>query len=150
MTNPGCDAYLAGELAQYLQQVINSTDSSYTFIHFDQMDCTYSVNRQEQSVPYKYKLRVQTSKSRATFNHSSFATTGAGHSFTWCNELYLSQLDELDALVGQLLDVVDASDVLVLLSSDHGGQGTSHGRYIDEDLFIPMFVKGRWVVRCLP
>ena len=92
---------------------------------------------------YRPKCRYHTAAS----NHSSFATTGAGHSFTWCNELYLSQLDELDALVGQLLDVVDASDVLVLLSSDHGGQGTSHGRYIDEDLFIPMFVKGRWVVR---
>ena len=51
-------------------------------------------------------------------------------------------MDALDVLIGQLLDAADANDVLVLLSSDHGGHDTSHGSYIDEDLFIPMFVKG--------
>ena len=52
----------------------------------------------------------------------------------------------LCAQIGQILDVVEnsgvANDTLVMLSSDHGGRGRYHGRFQDDDLMIPMFVKG--------
>ena len=47
--------------------------------------------------------------------------------------------------MGQILDVVDAlgnGDVMVMLSTDHGGEGWLHGRNQDEDLIIPLFIKG--------
>ena len=50
------------------------------------------------------------------------------------------------AQIGEILDVVEnsgvANDTLVMLSSDHGGRGRYHGRFQDDDLMIPMFVKG--------
>ena len=48
--------------------------------------------------------------------------------------------------VGAVLDVVDElgmqDDVLVILSSDHGGLDYGHGRYADSDVLIPMYVRG--------
>ena len=49
--------------------------------------------------------------------------------------------------MGQILDVIDGSgndDVLVMLSTDHGGEGWLHGRNQDSDLIIPVFIKGQY------
>ena len=35
-----------------------------------------------------------------------------------------------------------ADDVLVTLSSDHGGIDFGHGNYADSDIMVPMFVRG--------
>ena len=35
-----------------------------------------------------------------------------------------------------------AGEVLVTLSSDHGGLNYGHGSYADHDLMIPMFLRG--------
>ena len=48
--------------------------------------------------------------------------------------------------VGEILDVIDSTgndDVMVMLSTDHGGEGLIHGRNQDEDLIIPMFIRGK-------
>ncbi len=48
--------------------------------------------------------------------------------------------------MGEVLDGIAASakeeEVLILLSTDHGGLGTAHGGQRDTDLIIPMFIKG--------
>ncbi len=48
--------------------------------------------------------------------------------------------------VGQILDVIDelemSDEVFVVMSSDHGGHGKGHGEAIDDDLIIPMFLRG--------
>ena len=40
------------------------------------------------------------------------------------------------------MEAVEGEDVLVLMSSDHGGHLFSHGDPQDSDLLIPMFIKG--------
>ena len=48
--------------------------------------------------------------------------------------------------VGEILDVIDSTgndDIMVMLSTDHGGERWIHGRNQDEDLIIPMFIKGK-------
>ncbi len=54
--------------------------------------------------------------------------------------------DTPDIQVGQILDAIESSgkddDTLVMVSSDHGGLGYSHGRWADSDLVIPLIVKG--------
>ena len=35
-----------------------------------------------------------------------------------------------------------SEEVLVVLSADHGGEGFDHGRMTNDDLRIPMFLRG--------
>ena len=67
---------------------------------------------------------------------------GSGHTFTWCSAPYLEYVNDLDLILGRLLDVIEGEDVMVLLTSDHGGSDFGHGDAKDEDLYIPMFIKG--------
>ncbi len=75
-------------------------------------------------------------------------TDAAGHDFGWGSAEYDQALKDIDALVGQILAFVEtdptmAGRTVVVLSTDHGGTGTSH---IDETLAvnytIPMYVWG--------
>ena len=75
--------------------------------------------------------------------------TPKGMYYIWSSEAYLDCIDTLDVLIGLLLAAVEGHDVLVLMSSDHGGHDYSHGSYIDEDLLIPMFVRGMEQIICL-
>jgi predicted AlkP superfamily pyrophosphatase or phosphodiesterase len=75
-----------------------------------------------------------------------------GHTYGWCTPKYMEEVDIADQLVGQLLDVVDASgladtDVTVMLSSDHGGHLRGHGAETDSDIVIPAFVRGPGIRR---
>lgn len=73
---------------------------------------------------------------------------GTGHAHGWESTEYLDAIRLADSRVGQILDLVDAHTELqgnthVLLTSDHGGMGTSHA---DTELLInaqiPMFAWG--------
>jgi predicted AlkP superfamily pyrophosphatase or phosphodiesterase len=75
-----------------------------------------------------------------------------GHTYGWCTPQYMDQVDIADKLVGQLLDVIDASgladtDVTVMLSSDHGGHLNRHGNHTDSDIVVPAFVRGPGIRR---
>lgn len=64
------------------------------------------------------------------FLHLDFID-GAGHSHGYGSERYREQITATDALVGDLLDAIRDAGVfeesLIVLLSDHGGVGTSHG-----------------------
>ena len=49
--------------------------------------------------------------------------TAAGHGSGWCGEEYLAAVDVMDEQLGVILDSIEGQDVLVALSSDHGGIG---------------------------
>jgi predicted AlkP superfamily pyrophosphatase or phosphodiesterase len=70
----------------------------------------------------------------------------AGHRYTWCSDEYMAQMRVIDGFIGQILDVIDdenmQDDVMVVLTSDHGGHGLTHGTYQDDDLIVPMFFRG--------
>lgn len=56
---------------------------------------------------------------------------GAGHSHGYRSPEYLKQISATDILVGRMLDSIRDAGVfdesLIILLSDHGGEGTSHG-----------------------
>ena len=70
----------------------------------------------------------------------------AGHGYSWCSDLYMEQMRIVDQLVGELLDVIDDAnmqdDVMVVLTTDHGGHRFSHGTQQDADWIVPMFIRG--------
>ena len=56
---------------------------------------------------------------------------GAGHSHGYRSSEYLEQISATDTLVGKMIDAIRDAGVLdeslIILLSDHGGEGTSHG-----------------------
>ena len=78
----------------------------------------------------------------------------AGHSsgFSVENPEYVDAVETLDLLVGLLLDAIDTRSTradeswLVVLTSDHGGEGTSHGGVTAEHRAIPLLLFGDPVV----
>ncbi len=56
---------------------------------------------------------------------------GAGHSFGYGSRRYLDQITATDTLVGEVIGAIQDSGLfdesLIILLSDHGGEGRSHG-----------------------
>ena len=73
----------------------------------------------------------------------------AGHSHEWGSEEYRLAVEKADQLIGEVLRAVQqsgtAENTLVLVSSDHGGKGTSHGGDSPEELTIPWIAAGAGV-----
>lgn len=76
---------------------------------------------------------------------------GAGHGtgFTPENPAYLSAIETVDALIGQVIDAVEArpqfakEDWLYMVVTDHGGKDRAHGGQSEEERTIPMIVAGK-------
>ena len=64
-----------------------------------------------------------------------------GHLHGWMTEGYLEHLNHVDGAIGLLLDGLP-DDAHVLIQSDHGGHGRSHGTDSPEDMTIPWMVAG--------
>ncbi|CAG8814399.1 14625_t:CDS:1, partial [Racocetra fulgida] len=60
----------------------------------------------------------------------------AGHYYKFNSEKYYEQLEKMDKQIGEILSVLDRKgwlkDCLLVLTTDHGGVGTTHGK--DSDL----------------
>jgi predicted AlkP superfamily pyrophosphatase or phosphodiesterase len=73
---------------------------------------------------------------------------GHAHGFSPTEPKYVAAITTVDGLVGQLLDAVKrrkgraAEDWLILVSTDHGGSGKSHGKDIPEHRTIFLIVHG--------
>jgi predicted AlkP superfamily pyrophosphatase or phosphodiesterase len=65
---------------------------------------------------------------------------------------YMNAIETVDAQIGQILEALrtretyDAEDWLVVVTSDHGGTGVSHGGQSDEERTISLIVNGGSVV----
>jgi len=71
-------------------------------------------------------------------------TDECGHMHGWMSPEYLDAVKNADECVGELLAEVrrQGMDPWVLLLSDHGGHGRSHGTDCDEDMTIPWILNG--------
>ncbi len=75
---------------------------------------------------------------------------GAGHGsgFSPTNPSYLNAISAVDAHIGTIVAAIDArptiasEDWLIIITSDHGGTGLSHGQNISEHLETPLIVSG--------
>ena len=75
----------------------------------------------------------------------------AGHGFGWMSSNYKEAVRRVDGYLGEILDMVEKSPVLhgrtvVLLLSDHGGTGYTHGKASEPKNYrIPFLVWGAGV-----
>lgn len=61
----------------------------------------------------------------------------AGHDHGWMSSEYLAAISHADRCLGHLLEGM-SDDCWVMVVSDHGGHGQSHGTEQDEDMTIPI------------
>ena len=70
----------------------------------------------------------------------------AGHRHGWMTEPYFEAVRRVDAAIGRILDTLTETGMrdgtIVIVSSDHGGHGTSHFLDIPEDRLIPFIING--------
>jgi predicted AlkP superfamily phosphohydrolase/phosphomutase len=70
----------------------------------------------------------------------------AGHEFGWGSQPYAHAVEEADDYIGQILDMVSrlsaVDSTYVLVSSDHGGKGRSHGKNSLVEIQIPWVLAG--------
>jgi len=71
-------------------------------------------------------------------------TDECGHKHGWMTAPYLAAVANADRCVGHLLDACARAgkDPVVLVQSDHGGHGRSHGTDSPEDMTIPWILAG--------
>jgi phosphopentomutase len=68
-----------------------------------------------------------------------------GHLAGWMSETQIAQLARTDEAVGRLLAALP-ENTTVILTADHGGHGTSHGKNIPADMTIPWIIAGPGVL----
>lgn len=71
-------------------------------------------------------------------------TDECGHAHGWMSQPYLEAVSNADRCIGYVLDALRAADreVTVLVQSDHGGHGRSHGTDSPDDMTIPWILSG--------
>ncbi len=72
-----------------------------------------------------------------------------GHMHGWMSPEYLAAVKHADECVGELLSQIhrQGMEPRVLLLSDHGGHGRSHGTDSEEDMTIPWILSGPGIRR---
>ena len=74
---------------------------------------------------------------------------GAGHSFGHGSPEYYAAVQRADSLIGVILDAAEEakidSDLVVIISADHGGVGRGHGGETLEETEIPFIIAGKGV-----
>jgi predicted AlkP superfamily pyrophosphatase or phosphodiesterase len=70
----------------------------------------------------------------------------AGHATGWMSPGQLLAIENSDGLIGELMTALETVDklssTLLIVTSDHGGSGQSHGTGSAEDTFIPWLAVG--------
>lgn len=71
-------------------------------------------------------------------------TDECGHEKGWMSKAYIDAIGNADFCIGQVLTACTAANIdpTVLLLSDHGGHGQSHGTDCAEDITIPWILSG--------
>jgi 3',5'-cyclic AMP phosphodiesterase CpdA len=74
------------------------------------------------------------------------AVDHAGHESGWKSPQYFQTVEEIDALIGNLLAALTEAGIrdqtIVVVTADHGGKGKSHGGMTMDELEIPLILNG--------
>lgn len=89
-------------------------------------------------------------REKPTFLFIQFdSVDGAGHSHGYGTPNYLQRLHEVDALIADVhqavCDAGMANDTLFTVIADHGGHGTGHGGWTDEEKYVTFAATGKTV-----
>ena len=70
-----------------------------------------------------------------------------GHAVGHATEEYYARLEELDACLGKIVDAIKEAgiydDSIIIITSDHGGNGTSHGGRSLMEMDTPFIIAGK-------
>ena len=70
----------------------------------------------------------------------------SGHKFGWESDEYYAACDQIDRLVGDLVECIhthmDMKSTAIIFTSDHGGRGKGHGGKSMEEMNVLFAVKG--------
>lgn len=66
----------------------------------------------------------------------------AGHDHGWMSAEYLAAIGRADAAIGPVLEGVNREETAVVVTSDPGGHGRTHGTEMDEDMTLPWGIAG--------
>jgi hypothetical protein len=69
-------------------------------------------------------------------------TDECAHEQGWMSEPYLQAISHADECIERVLEAFGPHRPNVLVTSDHGGHGRSHGTDCDEDMTIPLVLNG--------
>lgn len=67
-------------------------------------------------------------------------TDAAGHDHGWMSDRYLEAVSASWDTAGRVIGSLPAN-YTVIITSDHGGHGRSHGSSMDEDMLIPLIIR---------
>lgn len=71
---------------------------------------------------------------------------GAGHAHGWHTKPYFEAVERADRLIGEMVRAIDEAGAwdrtAIIITSDHGGIGTSHGGMTMDELEIPWLIAG--------
>jgi hypothetical protein len=113
------------------------TDASFTM---GGMNCEKLL---KEALPY-----LREAKQGLVFLHFADPDS-AGHRFGWMTEEYEVAARRADGCLDQVIDTIadagNESRTLLLVTSDHGGHGKSHGTRLDVDARIPWYAWGAGV-----
>ena len=72
---------------------------------------------------------------------------GAGHSYGYGTENQLAKISEIDGYIGRIYDTYEQNGILdetlFIVTSDHGGSGTSHGGLSDAEKYVMFAAAGK-------
>ena len=71
----------------------------------------------------------------------------AGHDKTWEGPEYKAAVGIIDELIGKLIAAVPLDTTLIVLVSDHGGNGTKHGNDTTNELETPLIFAGPGIAK---
>jgi len=110
-----CDEELVLAAADYIEQAMNSAESTYTFIYIGNVD--------------------------GTGHSSGWCGTEYMSYVDEADRLVGLLMDVVDRVeVGDTSR--EPTKVTVMLSADHGGHLRTHGSYLDSDIIVPAFIRG--------
>ena len=96
-------------------------------------------------VPTVYKNANDSRKPSLFLIHLADADT-AGHADGWMSKPYLKAVEDVDVAIGTIIKGFKAlglyEKTTFIITSDHGGHGTTHGTTMPEDMTIPWIAAG--------
>lgn len=71
-----------------------------------------------------------------------------GHAVGWYTGTYYDSVSSMDSVVGEVVRALEeagmSDSTLLVVTSDHGGHRTVHGKAVAEDVFSPLLLWGRY------
>ena len=71
-----------------------------------------------------------------------FSPDYVGHKLGWMSDEYINAVKQSWVHMQRVMDAAD-DDYAIIILADHGGHEKLHGYDIDEDMTIPIFIKGK-------